>query len=62
MTWETAHLLEREVWGQGFPAPLFYNTFQIKMQRIVGEKHLKLSLLKKDAKQAQPIDAICFQH
>jgi single-stranded-DNA-specific exonuclease len=62
MTWETAHLLERQVWGQGFPAPLFYDTFQVKTQRIVGEKHLKLSLLKADAKQAQPIDAIFFQH
>lgn len=61
MTWETAHLLERQVWGQGFPAPLFYDTFQVKAQRIVGEKHLKLSLLKSDPKQTQPIDAIFFQ-
>ncbi|MGO8754214.1 MAG: single-stranded-DNA-specific exonuclease RecJ [Gallionellaceae bacterium] len=40
-----ADALERQVWGQGFPQPLFEGTFQVKGQRVVGEKHLKLILL-----------------
>ena len=61
MTWETANTLASQVWGQGFPAPLFCDTFQVKTQRIVGEKHLKLSLVKIDSKNTAPIDAIFFQ-
>lgn len=43
-------------WGQAFPEPLFDNIFQILDQRIVGGKHLKLSLSFED----QIIDAIVF--
>lgn len=42
---QMADALERQVWGQGFPQPLFEGTFQVKGQRVVGEKHLKLILL-----------------
>ncbi len=31
-------------WGQGFPEPLFDGTFEIVNRRIVGERHLKLTL------------------
>jgi single-stranded-DNA-specific exonuclease len=31
-------------WGQQFPEPLFDGVFTVKRHRIVGEKHLKLSL------------------
>ncbi len=31
-------------WGQGFEEPIFYGTFEIVEQRIVGEKHLKCRL------------------
>ena len=31
-------------WGQQFPEPLFDGAFTVKRHRIVGEKHLKLSL------------------
>ncbi len=41
---EMARSLERQVWGQGFPQPLFDDTFKVDSQRIVGEKHLKLKL------------------
>ncbi len=41
---ETARLLEGLVWGQGFPAPLFCDTFAVRGQRLVGEKHLKARL------------------
>ncbi len=39
-----AQLLESQIWGQGFPQPLFCDEFQVLGQRIVGEKHTKLQL------------------
>jgi single-stranded-DNA-specific exonuclease len=42
----TARLLEAEVWGQGFPAPLFEDEFVVESQRILKDKHLKLRLRK----------------
>jgi single-stranded-DNA-specific exonuclease len=56
MTYETARILENQVWGQGFAPPLFYDEFEVLNQRLLGEKHLKLSL-KKDS---TVIDAIYF--
>ena len=41
---QTAQVLASGVWGQGFPQPLFNDTFNVINQRIVGEKHLKLIL------------------
>ena len=41
---EMARSLEQQVWGQGFPQPLFDGVFRVDSQRIVGEKHLKLKL------------------
>ncbi len=41
-----AQLLEARVWGPGFPAPLFCDTFALESQRVVGEKHSKLQLVK----------------
>ena len=45
----SARLLENEVWGQGFPAPLFEDEFIVESQRILKEKHLKLRLNKEGA-------------
>ena len=39
---ETAALLDAQVWGQGFEAPLFDDEVDVLQQRLVGEKHLKL--------------------
>ncbi len=39
-------LIETEVWGQGFPAPVFSGEFEIASQALVKEKHLKLQLLR----------------
>jgi len=47
-------------WGQGFPEPAFDGRFEVLSQRIVGERHLKLSLL--SAGSSQPIEAIAFNH
>ena len=52
----TARLLEDEVWGQGFPAPLFEDEFVVENQRILKDKHLKLRL----RKGRLAIDAIQF--
>jgi single-stranded-DNA-specific exonuclease len=41
---ETARLLEREIWGQGFAPPVFDDTFRVENQRILKDKHLKLQL------------------
>ena len=43
-------------WGQGFPEPLFHGDFDVVNQRVVGERHLKLSL----RKNARVVDAIAF--
>ena len=56
MTFATAQVLENLVWGQGFAPPLFYDEFEVLNQRILGEKHLKLSLKKDSA----VVDAIFF--
>ncbi|WP_157314654.1 single-stranded-DNA-specific exonuclease RecJ [Chitinibacter sp. GC72] len=44
----TAELLDKQVWGQGFPAPVFSGQFRVLEQRIVGEKHSKLKLSNTD--------------
>jgi len=41
---DTAALLEAQIWGQGFPRPLFLDDFEVLTQRVVGEKHLKAKL------------------
>ena len=41
---DIARSLEQQVWGQGFPQPLFEGEFKVQSQRVVGEKHLKLKL------------------
>lgn len=58
MTFETAQALENQVWGQGFAPPLFFDTFEVLSQRVLSEKHLKLTLKKDGA----TIDAIYFNH
>ncbi len=53
---DAARLLENEIWGQGFPPPLFCDEFDVEQQRILKEKHLKLRLRKGNSR----IDAIQF--
>jgi len=56
LTAETAEQLSTLVWGQGFPAPRFCDEFEVAAQRVVGERHLKLTL----AQSGKSIDAIRF--
>lgn len=60
LTFQTAQVLETQVWGQGFAPPLFFDTFEVLNQRIVGEKHLKLSLKLVTDRGAPVVDAIYF--
>ena len=53
---DAARLIQAEVWGQAFPPPLFADEFEVASQRILKEKHLKLTL----QKGRQRFDAIQF--
>jgi single-stranded-DNA-specific exonuclease len=53
---EVARLLESGIWGQGFPQPVFCDNFAVESQRVVGERHLKLRLVK----NGRRIEAMCF--
>ncbi len=55
---EVAGLLLQQVWGAGFPAPIFRDTFHVRQQRLLKDKHLKLNLERGN----QRFDAIWFNH
>ncbi len=54
-----AECFDAQVWGQGFPQPLFVGEFRVVQQRVVGEKHLKLKLAAHDGRV---FEAMRFQH
>ena len=59
LTLETSEQLKyASPWGQLFPEPVFDDVFKIKNWRIVGEKHLKLELVKESS--AECYSAIAF--
>ena len=49
-------MLQAEIWGQGLPAPVFADTFEVESQRLLKDKHLKLTLRQGGAR----FDAIRF--
>ncbi|OGB24339.1 MAG: single-stranded-DNA-specific exonuclease RecJ [Burkholderiales bacterium RIFCSPLOWO2_02_FULL_57_36] len=51
-------LMDAEVWGQGFPPPVFCDEFKLLNQRVLKERHLKLLLEKNGSRY----DAIWFGH
>ncbi|NIO40944.1 MAG: hypothetical protein GTO41_12645 [Burkholderiales bacterium] len=55
---EVAELLERQVWGQGFVAPKFCDTFEVVDQRVISGRHRRLQLCQPGADH--PIEAIRF--
>ena len=55
---QTVLMLDAQVWGQGFEAPVFCDEVQVLQQRLVGEKHMKLRL----RHLGQERDAIWFSH
>lgn len=44
MSLNTVAEIEAGVWGQGFPAPLFSDRFEVLAQRLIKSAHLKLEL------------------
>ena len=46
-------------WGQGFPVPLFEGRFTVSTSRLVGDIHLKMSLI--CGKTGKSFDAIAFR-
>jgi len=60
MTFHIAQALENQVWGQGFSPPLFFDEFEVVNQRILAEKHLKLTLKTVAPSAPVMVDAIYF--
>lgn len=58
---ELAELLRYDAgpWGQDFPEPLFEGCFRLLAQRLVGDKHLKMTLAIQEVSSKQ-IEAIAF--
>lgn len=57
-TLENAIWIEQQVWGQGFPAPSFQGALRLIEQKVVGEKHLRLTV----ACGNQKLEAMLFFH
>lgn len=55
---QVAGMLAEQVWGAGFPPPVFRDVFRVHHQRLLKDKHLKLSL----ERGHQRFDAIWFNH
>lgn len=56
---ETAETLDKQIWGQAFPQPVFEGDFRVLEQRVVGERHLRLKLANA---HGQVLEAMRFQH
>jgi len=61
---EIGDLIAQEIWGQGFPQPVFYGEFEITQQSLMKEKHLRLMLrplgVAEDKVGNKPITAVWF--
>ncbi len=55
---DTVRVIENSIWGQHFPAPVFTDTFRVLRQRVLKDKHLKLTLQKGQSRY----EAIWFNH
>ena len=55
---DAVRMVDAEIWGQGFPAPLFDDVFRVENQRLLKDRHLKLTLSRAGARH----DAIRFNH
>lgn len=56
LTFALARSLDACIWGQGLPAPAFDGCFEVSAQRIVGERHQRLSL----DRDGERFEAIAF--
>ncbi|HZP92316.1 MAG TPA: single-stranded-DNA-specific exonuclease RecJ [Burkholderiales bacterium] len=55
---ELAETIDAQVWGQGFPPPVFCEEFSVTEQRVVGGRHLKLRL--RPAGGSRSVEAMRF--
>jgi single-stranded-DNA-specific exonuclease len=62
LTLDLAQALAGEVWGQGFAPPAFDDVFDVADQRIVGGKHSKLVLTRREGARLERYAAILFNH
>jgi single-stranded-DNA-specific exonuclease len=61
LTAEIGDLLAEELWGQGFPPPVFYGEFEVLSQALMKEKHLRLQLLPLDSAPGdKPVGGVWF--
>lgn len=56
ITLDFAERLAAEVWGQGFPEPVFHSRLKIREQRLIKDSHLKMEV----EKDGQIFDAMWF--
>jgi single-stranded-DNA-specific exonuclease len=59
---QLAEHLSSEIWGQGFPEPIFTGKFKVIKQSLLKEKHLKLELQALDGEMKKNILGIWFGH
>jgi single-stranded-DNA-specific exonuclease len=59
LTLDLAAELRGQVWGQGFPPPVFDDRFAVASQRIVGGRHSRLVLARG---AGETFEAILFNH
>ena len=59
---EIGDLLAEEIWGQGFPQPIFYGEFEVGQQSLMKEKHLRLQLrpVGNGALDSKPLTGVWF--
>lgn len=58
MSLDTVRLIDHDIWGQGFPAPIFDDVFNVDRQRLLKDRHLKLEL----SRNGTRFEAIRFNH
>jgi single-stranded-DNA-specific exonuclease len=63
LTAEIGDLLAEELWGQGFPPPVFYGEFEVISQALMKEKHLRLQLRPLSSPPGdKPVVGVWFNH
>ena len=50
--------LRDRVWGQGLPPPAFDDAFAVEGQRVIGERHLRMTLVR----EGERFEGIAFNH
>lgn len=58
---EIGDMLMQEIWGHGFPEPLFYGEFDVLQQSLMKDKHLRLQLKPATSNEASLMDTPVIQ-